>query len=266
MASLNIGPSLTDMWPKKQAQRDALWLLLWCVGVFIVAEHFNVFEALHEFTRQHEEDDLDEIVTVVISLPLAFVAYILRRNREMRIEVEKRRRAEDSLRKLAHFDALTGLANRSLLEERLRSAAERVKGDGSTIAVFFIDLDGFKEINDTHGHAGGDRLLREVGQRILRRVRGHDTVARLGGDEFVILLEEVNSISEIELIAQRLVAEIGLPCAYADAMFSVSASIGIAVHSGRDRLDGQHLIRYADRAMYDAKESGKNQYCFFQAN
>lgn len=256
--------ALTSILPRSQSQRDGWWMLLWCICIFSVSGKLELFETLHEFIKEHEGVNLDEILTVAVTLPLAFGVFIYRRNREIRQEVEKRREVEDRLRQLAHFDGLTGLPNRSLLEERLAKAVERAERDESMLAVLFIDLDGFKQVNDVHGHLAGDSLLCEVGRRILRHIRGSDLVARIGGDEFIVLLDELNTSSEIEPVVRRLVAEIGAPYVYSDVTLSVSASIGVSVSSRQEGNGNQHLIRNADRAMYDAKAKGKNQYCFFE--
>ena len=246
-----------------RARRDVCWILLWCVCVLWLADETNLFEILHEFTRQYEDIDLDELLTLSMSLPIVFLAYIVRRNKEMRLEIEQRRQAEEALRRLAHFDALTGLPNRSLLEDRLTQAIARAQRSRSKLAVFFIDLDGFKTVNDTYGHAAGDTLLREIAERIQRYVRAHDTAARLGGDEFIVLLDAVDTSAEIEQVAQRLITGISAPWCGFGPELAVSASIGISVFSGLESCAEEHLMRHADQAMYAAKARGKNQFCFY---
>ena len=246
-----------------QARRDLCLILLWCMCVYFLAERMNLFERPHDFTRSHEDIELDELFTVLISLPIAGMVYILRRNNEMRSEIEQRRRAEEAVRRLAHYDVLTGLPNRNLLEDRLALAIARARRRRSKLAVFFIDLDGFKTVNDTQGHAAGDTLLRGIAERMQGHVRSHDTVARLGGDEFIVLLDAVDTLSEIEQVAQRLIAGISEPWIGFGPELAVSASIGIAVFYGHESSAEEHLIQQADQAMYEAKAAGKNQYKFF---
>ena len=155
------------------------------------------------------------------------------------------------------------MPNRSLLEDRLARAVARVRRSRSKLAVFFIDLDGFKAVNDSCGHAAGDMLLREIAGRIEKQLRGHDTTARLGGDEFIVLLDGVDTLLEIEQVAQRLIAAISAPWRGFGPEFAVSASIGISVFSGLESGAEEPLIRHADQAMYEAKAAGKNQYKFF---
>lgn len=245
-----------------QAQRDAWWLVLACAVVYSIAGEFHFFEWLFDFTREHEDLELDELFSVAIFLPIAGAAYIARRNRELRDEVERRRQAEEAVKRLANFDRLTGLPNRNLLEDRLAQAIARAKRRRSKLAVLFIDLDGFKGVNDAHGHDVGDDLLREVASRIRKQVREPDTAVRLGGDEFLVLLDEVGAIGHIGEIAQRLITEVSLPCVISGHDIAVSASIGISVFSGIDPGSEQDLVRHADEAMYQAKRKGKGSFVF----
>jgi diguanylate cyclase (GGDEF)-like protein len=255
--------SLKNLLFGTRARLDLWWVLLWCICVYSLAQEINFFERLHDFTRRHEEIELDELFTVLLCLPIAGLIYILRRNKEMRCEIELRCQAEEAVRRQAHYDALTGLPNRNLLEDRLAQAIARARRSRSKLAVFFIDLDGFKSVNDTYGHAAGDTLLREIAERLQRYVRAHDTAARLGGDEFIVLLDAVDTLAEIEQVAQRLIAGISMPWSGFGPELAVSASIGIAVFSGIESCAEEHLMRHADQAMYEAKAAGKNQYKFF---
>jgi len=163
---------------------------------------------------------------------------------------------------LARHDSLTGLANRRGFEERLRTLlAERDAGGMSQAALLFLDLDGFKEINDTHGHAAGDRLLCTIAGRLEALVRRSDLVARLGGDEFAILLVDAGDRDAIAALAGRLLESIRLPVQIDGAACLVSASIGIGVYPS-DAPDPRALMARADAAMYRVKEAGKNGFRF----
>jgi diguanylate cyclase (GGDEF)-like protein/PAS domain S-box-containing protein len=175
-------------------------------------------------------------------------------------DITERRRAEQDLRELtavlterAVRDPLTGLANRALLEERLRTALARDTRSGETTGVLFLDLDGFKQVNDTHGHAVGDAVLRAVATRLSGVVRPADTVARLGGDEFVILVEAAGAVA-VDALVPRLRAAVGAPILVAGSELRVGVSIGVAL-SERGDSDPTRLLSQADSRMYDAKRA-----------
>jgi diguanylate cyclase (GGDEF)-like protein len=170
----------------------------------------------------------------------------------------ERKQTETRLRHIAQHDALTSLPNRKLFDERLRTALARAKRDSEMLAVLYIDIDGFKYINDTLGHGAGDRLLHEVAQRIACCVRETDTVGRMGGDEFVVLLTGIKSSTQAVLVADKIVAALRWPFELAEGRFSIAASIGIAVHPEHGS-DPQYLTRQADRAMYAVKKAGGNR-------
>jgi diguanylate cyclase (GGDEF)-like protein/PAS domain S-box-containing protein len=172
--------------------------------------------------------------------------------------------AREHVASLAYNDALTGLANRTSLAPALEQAVERARRRGSPLAAMFLDLDGFKEINDRHGHAAGDRVLVEVSGRLRAALRASDLVARLGGDEFFVVLEDAQEPARIETVARKLLGEIERPFELPSGERpSLSASIGISVFPS-DAADASMLMRHSDRAMYDAKQSGKNAFCFFK--
>ena len=170
--------------------------------------------------------------------------------------------AEDTLARLAHFDNLTGLPNRGLLQDRLKRAVARANRAEALLAVMYLDLDQFKEINDSLGHAVGDQVLREAASRLERCLRSTDTVARLGGDEFTILLEEVRSVEEVARIAEKLLGAVAARAEIAGHELHLSTSIGITVYP-LDGRDADLLMRNADLAMYHAKQEGRNNYQFF---
>jgi len=169
--------------------------------------------------------------------------------------------AQRQLHHLAHHDALTGLPNRLLFDDRLRNAIEQGARNSQRCLLLFLDLDGFKVINDTLGHVAGDELLRIVGTRLKSVLRSSDTVARLGGDEFVILAGSANPDYAAQL-ARKILEQLQLPIPLSGQMLSVTASLGIAVFPEHG-VDSQQLMRAADMAMYSAKAEGRNRYQFY---
>jgi len=179
-------------------------------------------------------------------------------------DVTELKRAEQQLERTAHFDALTGIPNRVLLADRLRQALVQTNRNGRLMAICYLDLDGFKPINDTWGHEAGDRLLVEMAGRLQGCLRGGDTVARLGGDEFVLLLLDLERIDECENALQRVLDAVAQPVRVGEQAVMVSASIGVSVYPF-DSEEPDVLLRQADQAMYIAKESGRNRYRLFDA-
>jgi len=178
------------------------------------------------------------------------------------LDITERKRLEEHLRQLAHFDTTTGLANRTFLTEHLSELKLATGGPGA--ALLFVDLDEFKSINDTHGHASGDKLLKEAARRISACLRREDFVARSGGDEFVLVLAEGTRETATSLAA-RIVATCGEPYQIGDKEVFCSMSIGISV-GPEDATTGEQLLRNADSALYSAKTAGRNTFRFFQAS
>ncbi len=171
---------------------------------------------------------------------------------------QEKREHQLSLEQAANFDALTGLPNRRRLTELFEQELFEAKQRNGTVAVCFIDLDGFKEINDELGHAVGDAVLRSIAERLKNTVRGHDVIARLGGDEFVAILRDVDD----ERVYSRILEAIRQPISYRHFVLHLSGSMGVTVYPDDD-ADTDLLLRHADQAMYAAKESGKNAYKIF---
>ena len=174
------------------------------------------------------------------------------------------RSQNERLRKLAHYDSLTGLPNRALLQDRLEQSLARSRRDKTNLAVCFIDLDNFKPVNDSFGHNVGDALLVAVAQRLRSVPREVDTVARYGGDEFVVVLNEVGSQRSCQRVAERILDALAKPIIVAGHELRVHASIGVTICPA-DGADVATLLRHADQAMYRAKLLGRNQIQFFDS-
>lgn len=169
--------------------------------------------------------------------------------------------AENEIHYLAFYDALTGLPNRTLLNKRIEAAIEEAYLHDSYIGIVFLDLDAFKEVNDTLGHDWGDELLKQVSKNLTENVRKVDTVARFGGDEFILLLAGINNLEEIQQIISRVMKAFSVPLYIQEQEFFVTTSAGIATYP-IDGMSAEVLIKNADLAMYSAKDAGKNQYAF----
>jgi diguanylate cyclase (GGDEF)-like protein/PAS domain S-box-containing protein len=179
-------------------------------------------------------------------------------------DVTERKAAEEELTRKTLHDPLTGLPNRVLLLDRVGLALDRLGRTGGVVAVLFLDLDRFKDVNDTLGHAAGDRLLVEVGKRLSTASRPGDTVARLGGDEFVVVCGELGTEHDAAIVARRLDLALGAPFDFHGRIVSITASTGIAT-SSTPRRDPRDLVGDADAAMYRAKRNGRARYEFFEA-
>lgn len=177
-------------------------------------------------------------------------------------DVTERKAMEDRLDHLAHYDSLTNLPNRALLQDRLEQAIAISERNRQKFALLFIDLDGFKRINDDAGHPVGDAVLKIVAQRLLSVIRGMDTAARLGGDEFVIVLTDIMNKENAARVATKVMESLSAPYSIADLSLQLSASIGVSLYPN-DQQDAVELLRTADEAMYEAKRGGKHQVKFY---
>jgi diguanylate cyclase (GGDEF)-like protein/PAS domain S-box-containing protein len=179
-------------------------------------------------------------------------------------DISQIKQHEAQLERIAHYDALTGIPNRVLLADRMKQAIAQVKRERKMLAVCYLDLDGFKPVNDGFGHQAGDHVLVEIARRIGSILREGDTVARLGGDEFVVLLLNLHHVEECIVTLKRLHETIAQPVCIQDQAHYLTASIGVSIFPGDDN-DPDVLLRHADQAMYVAKQSGKNRYHLFDA-
>ncbi|ORJ60261.1 putative bifunctional diguanylate cyclase/phosphodiesterase [Geothermobacter hydrogeniphilus] len=179
------------------------------------------------------------------------------------LDITDRKQVEQEIEELAYHDNLTGLANRSFFKQRLTEALTQAAISEQQLALLFLDLDRFKYINDTIGHAGGDRLLQLVAERLSCLIPAGGTLARLGGDEFVIMLTDVHNRNELEHFGNTLLKTLEKPFLLAGKQLHVSTSIGIARYPA-DGKDSSSLLKHADMAMYAAKEQGRNNLCFYR--
>jgi len=250
---------------KRTTRTDLILLGLFAVCAYVFGRLTDAHEWFERWARRHEEWQVDEILILLALLSAAVAVFAWRRWKEANTEIARREELQKELEHQATHDALTGLPNRALLMDRLEHTIERVIRERVMIAVLFIDLDGFKDVNDTFGHEAGDWLLAQAAGRLKGCVRTADTVTRIGGDEFVVVLEGVNDEQVVE-VAGRIMENLDTPFALGRVEASVKASIGVAVLEGVAVLDGnaereaEELVREADQAMYRAKGEGGARY------
>jgi diguanylate cyclase (GGDEF)-like protein/PAS domain S-box-containing protein len=181
------------------------------------------------------------------------------------LDITERKEHQKQLEHMAHYDALTGLPNRLLFSSRLDQAISQANRHDNILAVAYLDLDGFKEINDLHGHDVGDKLLVSVSHRLQTVLRQEDTLARLGGDEFVAVLVDLEDASSSIPVLERMLEVVKTPVNIDNKILEVSVSIGLTFYEKNNPIDTDQLIRQSDIAMYDAKQSGKNRFHIFDA-
>ncbi|MCX7192380.1 MAG: PAS domain S-box protein [Proteobacteria bacterium] len=177
-------------------------------------------------------------------------------------DITEKKQAEDLMWRQANYDTVTDLPNRRLFFDRLDQEIKKCRRSTQYLALFFIDLDHFKEVNDTHGHDIGDHLLIEAAQRLNACVRSTDTVARLGGDEFTLILTELAETTRVESVAGNICDALALPFVINEITLNISGSIGVALYPD-NTTDAYDLVAKADIAMYEAKRQGRNRYCFY---
>lgn len=229
-------------------------------GDHLVLDHVNKYGSV-VFERTHVTKDGSTIPFEVSTKILEFEGRKIYQS--FNRDITERKIAEQALKRMATHDGLTGLANRTLFEDRLRHAIQLGKRNNRILAVLFLDLDGFKAVNDAFGHKQGDRLLQTISQRIESTVRQSDTVARFGGDEFAILLESISAQTEVIPIAQKLISAVAAPFVVQNAEAFITCSIGISLFP-EDGDDADTLLQNADRAMYLGKAEERNSYRFFK--
>jgi diguanylate cyclase (GGDEF)-like protein/PAS domain S-box-containing protein len=243
---LGLNPNLLSSGHQDKAFYAEMWQSLkqnksWRGEIWCRRKSGEVYPELLSISVIHDNDDNVQRYVAVFS------------------DISYLKEHEAELSRVAHYDALTNIPNRVLLADRMKQAISQSAREQNVLAVCYIDLDGFKSINDTLGHEAGDQVLVEVVNRIVHTIRGGDTVARLGGDEFVVLLE-LEKGEECVVTLERLLEVIALPIMVKDKPQFLTASIGVSIYP-LDNEDSDALLRHADQAMYVAKQSGKN--CFY---
>jgi len=204
------------------------------------------------------------LLGLALTTTLCVLVWVAILRRRVELQANQLRQSEEVFRHLAQHDSLTGLGSRAVLRDRLNEAMENVRRHQKGLALFMVDVDKFKEINDTFGHQAGDEVLCVTAQRLLEGVRASDTVVRLGGDEFVVLLPELRDAHAVELVAATLVSSLSRPIRFAGTEVPVSVSVGIdAVFRGE--TDAETLMKHADAALYRAKNRGRNCFQVFAA-
>jgi len=230
-----------------------------------MARHAETFSKTRKYENRLEENHGGELGVLAASFN-HMLEVLQKRELELEVHGEELQNLVDKrteqLYHKAHFDALTGLANRSLLIERLNHAIQSAVRKKSKLALLFLDLNRFKIINDSLGHAVGDQLLKAVSGRLRLLARSVDTIARLGGDEFVFLAEEVKVPEDAARIARRIIKSFDEPFQLDEQLLHVSASVGISTFP-EDGSDGSQLLKNADTSMYHSKKEGLGKYCFY---
>lgn len=229
---------------------------------FALAERIRVLQREKDAAEGEAMSTRQELVAALRHNEVDLERRVTQRTSELEGLNARLRESERQLQAMVHTDPLTGLANRLLLEARLEQSMQQARRNNGQIALLLIDLDRFKEVNDTRGHAIGDEVLRTTAERLRSAVREVDTVARIGGDEFVVVLSAIGSAADAERLAAKLVDGIRQPMRVLAMPIECGASVGVALFAGGS-LTSTELLRRADRAMYAAKEAGRNCYRVF---
>ena len=235
-------------------------LLFFCF--FILAAHLDAFESLVNVTREYEDYELDEVFTLLIISSFVFAIMLFRVVKRLDKEIDNRIENEEKVRKLAFYDPLTALPNRALCMNRFDHILEQATRKNEFAAILFIDLDNFKQVNDTYGHDCGDMVLKEMSVRLAKQIRKGDTLSRFAGDEFIVLLDTVTTSDNAATLAKKLLHCLKQPLHVDGIEVQIGISIGIAVFPD-DGSDGLTLLKHADIAMYQAKKAEKNTYRFY---
>lgn len=237
----------------RKMRTAGVWALL-CIGLFAADSQIKMFERLYLATRTYEEWQLEEILSLLFCAGIVSLFMLGIKSRQLTREIARREAAERLAHESARHDPLTGLANRRRFREEIKTAIAVSGQTATSCAVLYIDLDGFKPINDTHGHGAGDVLLVEVARRIAQAAPKGATVARLGGDEFGVVLSGVGNSEALLFLAQRLQRDVAKPIEVEARHLVVGATVGIAIFPD-DGSDAETLIAAADQAMYQAKRA-----------
>lgn len=244
-------------------RRLALLMIVLAVTVAGAIALFVVKQIVRETrTRMIAERKVRELNAELEERVLLRTGELEMANLHLAAEVEERKSAEKQVQFLAYYDPLTGLPNRTLLRDRMTIALASARRRDEKVAVLFLDLDNFKNINDSLGHTVGDFLLKDVANRLKRWTREQDTVARLGGDEFVVVLSAIREVADVRVVAERIVNDLAKPFLVQGNPLTASCSLGVSLFPDHG-TDADALIKHADVAMYSAKENGRNNFQLF---
>lgn len=246
----------------RRDQRDAIVLLGIAVITFVVSDSYNLPHHIFEFGMTYENWQVDDIIFVLFVLGIVWIIYGFRRYQDVSREIKARRSAEMEARNLARHDPLTGLPNRRFFAEKLDECLHNAS-ETQRVAILMLDLDGFKLVNDTHGHAVGDRALREFSDRVSVILRSDEVLARIGGDEFAIIMPKIDSLDEPTNLARRIAATVAEPFMIDNAAAEFGVGVGIAI-APNDGTNPDELLKRADRALYRAKSAGRSSVRFFE--
>jgi diguanylate cyclase (GGDEF)-like protein len=244
------------------ATRDAILLFGIGIIIFAFAHVYDLPPHLLQFGLDHADWEVDDAIFVVFMLSVALMIYGFRRYRDLSVEMKARISAESEARELARHDPLTGLPNRRFFEERLEECLG-IASASHQVAILMLDLDGFKLVNDTHGHAAGDKSLCEFARRVSVIVRADAFLARVGGDEFTIIMPKIISLDDPTHLARRIAAAVAEPFEIENLTIEFGVGIGIAI-APNDGVQADELVRRADRALYRAKAAGRSCVRFFE--
>ncbi|MGB7846449.1 MAG: EAL domain-containing protein [Candidatus Acidiferrum sp.] len=244
-------------------RRLALWMITAAVLIASAIALFAIRKIVLEMqTRMSAERKIKDLNADLEQRVRLRTHELEMKNQQLATEVEERKSAEEQIQFLAYYDPLTGLPNRTLLRDRMTIALASARRRGEKVALLFLDLDNFKNINDSLGHTAGDFLLKEVANRLKRWTREQDTVARLGGDEFILVLTAVREMSDARVTAERIVHDIAMGFVIQGKRLTITCSLGISLFPDHG-TEVDALIKNADVAMYSAKEIGRNNLQFF---
>lgn len=239
----------------RKDQPELLSLMELAVNSLAEADHAEIMRKYQRFTVV-EEVDYRKLAGIV-ALALALIAYLYYSNRRLSGEIARRQRAEAELVHLAHHDALTGLPSLRMGMAQLEAAVLRSQRTRKLVGLLFIDLDGFKAVNDSLGHQAGDALLKQAALAIQSSLRSSDMAVRIGGDEFIVLLEDADKVEDMMVVGHKIQQALACTFSVGEASVQVSASVGLAV-CPLHACDADSLMKVADQAMYEAKRAGKN--------
>ncbi|MHB8884192.1 MAG: putative bifunctional diguanylate cyclase/phosphodiesterase [Methylovirgula sp.] len=230
---------------------------------FLVSSETKIFAHIFEFAKINRHWMLDDLLVALLVLSAALLIYGYRRNQELAREIKARRAAEREAHMLARHDSLTGLANRRRFREELHDTLRQLEIEGGRCAVLMLDLDGFKNINDVHGHAAGDQALVAFAARISLLIRPDTFLARLSGDEFALIQTDIPSLEAPTALARRIISALTEPITIDNTSVSLGVGVGIAI-APDDGIKHAEILRRADLALYRAKAEGRSMIRFFE--